>query len=317
MFDLIVIGSGASGIYATYLAHMHNLKTKIIEASSEIGGQMLLFKDKPVYDMPGFLNVNGKDILKSFKKQLNQTNIRISKNEKLLDISGKCFDFTVTTSISKYKSKFIILSTGGGLFQPIKLNIDSEDKYKNIDYFIEKAESYKNKNIIIFGGGDTALDWANYLEKIANKITLIHRRNEFRAQESMINKIKEKIDIYTPYKFDRINKVINEKITEIYIKNIKTKETELVHCDNILVFFGQMKILDKNQIFNLKVKNNMYEVNTRMETSREGIFAIGNIATYEGKVKMLVTGLGEAATAVGSVVEKIFPGKKMTYLSNK
>ena len=78
-----------------------------------------------------------------------------------------------------------------------------------------------------------------------------------------------------------------------------------------------MKILDKNQIFNLKVKNNMYEVNTRMETSREGIFAIGNIATYEGKVKMLVTGLGEAATAVGSVVEKIFPGKKMTYLSNK
>lgn len=314
MYDLIVVGSGPSGLYSSYLAKMHNLKVKIIEASSEIGGQMLLFKDKPVYDMPGQSNVKGKDVLNSFLKQLNDSQIKVSTNERLLKFTGTFMNFKVYTNKNVYKSKCIIFSTGGGMFEPIKLTIKNEDKFQNIHYFVSDANFYKNKKIVVFGGGDSAVDWAHFFMNQGNNVTLVHRRNQFRGQESLVEDLKRKINILTPYK---IKNAYGEKfVNEIELINIKTRELKRIKCEEVLVFFGQKKTILKDDFELLEKKERKVIVRPNMETNIEGIYAIGNVATYFGKVDTIAAAIGESATAVGSVVNKIFPGKKMSYVTN-
>lgn len=311
--DLLIIGSGPAGIYSAFLASQHKLKTIIIESSNEIGGQMLLFKDKPVYDMPGKININGKDVLESLKEQFAQTNLIININEKLLEITGSYPDFIIKTSKHTYYSKCILFTTGGGLFEPIKLSVKDEEKY-NINYSIQDSNKYINKKIVIFGGGDTAIDWAHYLMK-KNKVSLIHRRNRFRAKEFLLNDVIKGADIYTPYVIKEITG--NKNIKKVCIENKENNTIKILECDEIFVFYGQKKIIDENNDFDIDMEKNFIHVKSNMETSKEGIFAAGNVAIYNGKIKMLVTSFGEAATAVGSVVHKVFSGKKMTYLSEK
>lgn len=315
MFDLVIIGSGPAGIYAGYLAKMHNLKFKLIESSSEIGGQMLLFKDKPVYDMPGQNNVNGKKVLKSLISQFDLTNEKINLNEKLIDIKGGFPSFVVQTSLNKYKTKCIIMATGGGLFEPNKLGIENENLYENISYSVESVNKYKNKNLIIFGGGDSAIDWAHFLKNICKEVVLVHRREQFRAQEKLINDLRETIKIYTPFKLINVKK--SDKYTRVEIQNVKSNEIKIIECDEILVFYGQKKTLNRENSFDINMNQTSYIVKSNMETNKDGIFAIGNVAGYDGKINVLATALGEAATAIGSVVYKVYPGKKMSYIKNK
>lgn len=315
MYDLIIVGSGPAGIYAGYLANIHNLKALIVESSTEVGGQMLLFKDKPVYDMPGQVNVDGNNILEKLKEQLKETTTKINLNEKIQKVSGKFPSFILKTNKDEYRTKCIIYATGGGLFEPIKLGFSEEDKFRNIHYSVEDFRKYLNKDIIIFGGGDSAVDWAHFFKDKANSVTLVHRRDRFRASEKLLLELKNKIMILTPYKF--CNASYGNEYTTVELTNIKTGEKRNINCNEILVFFGQRKIIEKETNHNLVMHENNFIVNTNMETSEKGIFAIGNVAFYDGKVKMLVTAFGEAATAIGSVVNLVFPGKKMSYYVKK
>lgn len=315
MFDLIIVGSGPAGLYAGYLAKMHNLKFKLIEASKEVGGQMVLFKDKPVYDMPGQNNVDGKEVLSSLLEQFKKTNEKIFLNERLIDITGQHPKFIVKTSRNTFQSKCIIIATGGGVFEPIKLGLKNEDNFENIRYSVENIDNYKNKKLVVFGGGDSAIDWSHFFKDICKEVILVHRREQFRAQEYLLEQLKKSIKILTPYK---IKEIINDnKFTKVQLINIKTKQITNVKCDEILVFFGQKKIINKEDSYGINMKKTSFIVKSNMETSREGIFAIGNVASYEGKISVLATALGEAATAIGSVVSKVYPGKKMTYVKKK
>ena len=153
-----------------------------------------------------------------------------------------------------------------------------------------------------------------FQEKGSN-VSLIHRRETFRGQDSLLEKIKNKVEIITPFKIK--NLVGDSNAKKIIIENVKTKEIRELSCDVILCFYGQRKISGKNEVFDLKADNNGFFVNSRMETSKKGIFAIGNISNYQGKIKMMITGFGEAATAIGSVVVEIKPGKKLSYYVKK
>ena len=315
-YDVIIIGAGPSGIYSGFLASLHNLNILILEASSDLGGQIKLFMDKPVFDMPGHLNVFGKDILKLMNEQLySNDNFKIKYNEEVIKVEGKIRDFTVKTQNSIYKSQTIIIASGGGLFKPIPFGIKNESQYNNIKYKISNTNKYFGKRLAIFGGGDTAVDWANYFYKKKSKVTLIHRRTIFRAQEKLFSEIEKKIDIYTPYKIVSVKGAKN--VESVKVINIKSKEVKEINCDYVLVFFGQQKLTSKENRFLIDMDKNGYFVKSNMETSRSGIFAIGNVANYLGKVKMMITGLGEGATAVGSAVEIINPSKKMSYYVKK
>ena len=311
MYDVIIVGAGPVGLYTSYLSHLQNLKVKIIEASNVNGGQMLLFKDKPIYDLPAHLNVTGKDILSYLRKQLEISQIDINYEEKFVDFEGEYPVFNVRTNLNNYRTRTIIFSSGGGVFEPIKLGVHNEGQFSNLSYKVEDAYNYRDKNILIFGGGDSAVDWAHFFMNKSKKVTLIHRRDIFRSQEKLLTELKNSIYVLTPYKVHELIGI--DKVEKIVLKHTKRDEYKELDCDNVFVFFGHKKTIDKN--LNTKVDQNIngFKVKSNMETSVEGIFAIGNVANYEGKLNMLVTGFGESATAVGSVVFKIYNGKKMSY----
>ena len=312
MIDLLIIGSGPTGLYSAFLGYMHKLNVVIIDASNTYGGQMLLYKDKPVYDMPGHLNVNGKKVLESIYDQFCLTGIKIKFNEKVTEVKGDFPKFIVKTTNNEYIAKTIIFASGGGHFEPIKMGLSDEEKYNNINYSVDNAEKYKNKDVIIFGGGDSAVDWAHYLMNKTKKTYLVHRRDVFRSQEKLLDEIRENVHVLTPYKPKQL--FGSTEVKKILIENVKTKKSLSLEVDEVLVFFGQKKTVNKEEDFHLKKEGKMFKVNSNMETNRTGIFAVGNVAFYEGKINMLSVGFGEAATAVGSVVYKVFPGKKMTYI---
>lgn len=192
IYDLIIIGAGPSGIYAGFLSSLHNLNVLILESSTESGGQMKLFLDKPVFDMPGHLNVSGKDIMDFLNKQLYSNNYKICYSEEVINIQGNVNDFLIKTKKSKYRSKTVIIASGGGLFKPMPFGIRNETSYKNIRYEIKDSKKYIGKKLVVFGGGDTAIDWAHFFHKKNSKVSLIHRRNIFRGQEKLLNEIKDR-----------------------------------------------------------------------------------------------------------------------------
>lgn len=239
----------------------------------------------------------------------------INFNEEVLRIDGETGNFTIKTNKKNYISKTVIIASGGGLFSPIKLGIKNEDSFINIHYSVKQSSDFIGKKLLIFGGGDSAIDWAYFFHKKGSTVKLIHRRDKFRGQEHLLQKMKDKISILTPYKIKEVYG--KNKIERVILVNVKTQKTLNIDCDDLLVFFGQKKLSAKDDKFNIDNNEKGYFVKSNMETSRKSIFAIGNVSNYKGKIKMMVTGLGEAATAVGSVVEICKPGKKMSYFIKK
>ena len=316
IYDLIIIGSGPSGLYAGYLGRLHNLDILILESSNDYGGQLNLFLDKPIYDLPGLTNINGSYLKTKLKKQLDSKGKKyISLNQKVIKIEGDVGSFIVKTKSKSFETRTIIIADGGGVFEPVRLPIENEEKYDNIFYSIKNSKKFIEKKLLIFGGGDSALDWSNYFSKMGSEVSLIHRREKFRGQEKSLEEIKNKVKIYAPYKID---KIIHENDKYFaYISNLRSNETQKLNYDFALVFYGQKKILVNKDDFAVDYNTQGYKVESNMQTSRKGIFSIGNISNYKGKIKLLITGFGEAATAIGSVIEILKPGKKLSYYVKK
>lgn len=313
-YDVIIVGAGPSGMFASYLASLHNLKVLLLETSIDHGGQMKLFQDKPVYDLPGHININGKKIMDLIYNQFNtQKETELVFENDVIEILGKINNFEVITTKNKYISRTVIIASGGGSFKPIPLGVKNEEKFTNIIYSIKNSKDYFNRKILILGGGDTAIDWAHYYKDRSN-VTLVHRRETFRGQEKLLEDMKKFINLMIPYRVVEVKG--DQKIEKVILENVKTKEIKEISCDVVMVFFGQQK-KSSDKSFKLSYNKAGFFVKSNMETTRKGIFAIGNVANYNGKVKTMITGFGEAATAVGSVVEIIRPGKKMSYYVKK
>lgn len=298
------------------MCRLHNLDVLVLEATNEFGGQLNLFKDKPIYDLPAHNNVNGEVIKKAFFKQINKNNSEYIKfNQDVVSVKGVFNNFEIKTKNDIFKTKTLIVATGGGKFAPIKLNLDKESSIRNLSYFVDDAKRYVGKKLIIMGGGDTAVDWANYFCEKGCNVTLVHRREKFRGQELLIEKMKNKVNILTPYK--AVDFIGENKITSIKFINLKNEKEIVVKCDELLVFFGQKKANNKEVFQILNRDENGILVKSNMETSVKGVFAIGNVSSYFGKVRIMTTALGEAATAVGSVLSLIKNGKIMSYYVKK
>ncbi|MFF2288214.1 NAD(P)/FAD-dependent oxidoreductase [Peribacillus butanolivorans] len=312
--DITIIGGGPVGLFTAFYGGMRQAKVKIIESLPQLGGQLTaLYPEKFIYDIAGFPKVRAQELVENLKEQM-----KVFEPTTCLDEAVKLIEkqedgtFKITTNLDIHFSKSVIITAGNGAFQPRKLELEDATQFenKNLHYFVNDMTRFKGRKVAILGGGDSALDWALMLEPIAEKVTLIHRRDKFRAHEHSVNQLmNSSVEVKTPYVPSEL--VGADQITKIVLEHTKTQEKELVDIDDLIVNYGFVSSLGPIKEWGLKLEKNAIIVNTKQETNISGIYAAGDICTYEGKVKLITTGFGEGPTAVNNAKAYIDPKAKV------
>lgn len=323
IYDVTIIGGGPTGLFAAYYAGFRTLRTKIIDSMPDLGGQITaLYPEKNIFDVAGFPKILGKELVKNLVQQAKQYDPTICLDEKVLvleDVGEKLI--RLGTDKGEHFTKVVIITAGIGMFTPRKYNKPQIDSYegRGLYYFVKELEPFRGKNILIVGGGDSALDWALNLEPIAANITLIHRRDGFRAHEDSVRQLfrsRAKVKLF--YELKELNG--DGFVKEAVIFHNKSNQIENLKVDAVVACLGFISNLGPIAEWGLDLEEDSIVVNSKMETNRPGVYAAGDICTYPGKVKLIVTGFGEAATAVNNAAKyinpkaSVFPGHSSTLL---
>lgn len=318
--DILIIGAGPTGLFTVFEAGLLQLKCHIIDALPQPGGQLAeLYPKKPIFDIPGYPEVLAGDLVTNLMEQIKQFQPGFTLAETAETIE-KIEDglFIVTTNKgTKHKAKAIAIAGGLGTFEPRKPVLKDIEFYENedrgVDYFVKDPEKYRNKNIVIAGGGDSALDWCIFLSNVATSVTLIHRRNEFRGALDSVEKVQElkssgKIKLITPAEVSSLNGT--ERIESITID--KSGEQLNIPADYFIPLFGLTPKLGAIANWGLEIEKNAIKVNNALDyqTNIDGIYAIGDVNTYPGKLKLILCGFHEATLMCQSVYNRIHPGKR-------
>tara|TARA_Y100000590_G_scaffold271489_1_gene304796 strand:- start:821 stop:1840 length:1020 start_codon:yes stop_codon:yes gene_type:complete len=317
--DVVIVGAGPVGLFAVHQLGINGLKSEVIDNLDKAGGQCIeLYPDKPIYDIPGIPVCTGEELTKNLIKQIEPFKTNFHFNERVQEISNENNNWVIKTSKNKvFISPNIIIAGGVGSFEPRKLSLKDSEKYEgnNIFYSVSDKNKFKGKKVSIFGGGDSALDWALELSKIS-RVTLIHRRNEFRGASHTVKEITKlsnagKLALKTKYQLSAIEG--DKNIKSITIKHDEGK-TEKIETDYILSFFGLIMKLGPIAEWGLNMDKKTIQVNTEnFETNKKGIFAIGDICTYPGKLKLILSGFHEAALASVECFKRARPNEKYKF----
>lgn len=312
--DITIIGGGPTGLFAAFYAGMRQASVKLIESMPQLGGQLAaLYPEKYIYDIAGFPKIRAQELINQLIQQTQHFQPTICLNEKVLNVT-KLEErlFEIITQKRRHLSRAVIITAGNGAFEPRKLPIANAEKYEktNLHYFVTDLNQFQNKRVLIAGGGDSAVDWALMLEPIAKSVTVIHRRNKFRAHEHSVEKMMQaNVNIITPREIESLSG--HKRIEQVTIvdKQHGAKETLLV--DALIVSYGFISSLGPIQDWGLQIEKNAILVNSKMETNISGIYAAGDIATYPGKVKLIAVGFGEAPIAVNNAKKYIHPEARL------
>jgi thioredoxin reductase (NADPH) len=313
--DAIVIGAGPTGLFAVHQLGIIGLQCEVIDNLDRAGGQCIeLYPDKPIYDIPGIPECTGGQLTEGLLKQIKPFKDNFHLGQRVEEIKKENNSWTVKTNSGNiFSAPNIIIAGGVGSFEPRKLPLKEAEKFegKQIFYSVTNKDLFKNKKISIFGGGDSALDWALELSK-SNEITLIHRRNEFRGAAHTLSEIKKKekegkIIVKTPYSLNSIE--ADKTMTGIEIEQEGGK-LEKIKSDYILSFFGLIMKLGPIANWGLNINNKTIPVDTEsFQTNKEGIYAIGDICSYPGKLKLILSGFHEAALAARACFKRARPNE--------
>jgi thioredoxin reductase (NADPH) len=313
--EITIIGGGPTGLFAAFYAGMRNSSVKIIESLPQLGGQLAaLYPEKYIYDVAGFPKVRAQELVDRLTEQALHFNPTICLEQMVenLEILEDGI-IRLTTNKEEHLTKTVILTAGNGAFKPRKIELDDAEKFEstNLHYFIDDLEKFKGKNVLVCGGGDSAVDWSLMLEPIANRVTLVHRRDKFRAHESSVtNLLQSKVQILTPYVPTQLQDVSGH-IHSVILEHSKDKSIENLQVDEVIVNYGFLSSLGPMKNWGLNIEKNSIVVNSKMETNIPGVYAAGDVCTYEGKVKLIATGFGEAPTAVNNAKAFIDPKAKV------
>jgi thioredoxin reductase (NADPH) len=317
--DVVIIGAGPVGLFAVHQLGIKGLKSVVIDNLDRAGGQCIeLYPDKPIYDIPAIPECTGEELTKNLLKQIKPFNTEFFYNERVDEIKqNKDYWIIKTNNNNEFTAPNIIIAGGVGSFEPRKLSLKEAEKFENksIFYSVKNKDFFKNKNISIFGGGDSALDWTLELSKFS-KINLIHRRNEFRGAPHTLSEIKKlekdgKISIKTPCQLLSLEG--DENIESITIK-FDDGKTEKIKTDIILSFFGLIMKLGPIAEWGLNMNKKTIEVNSEnFETNKKGIFAAGDICSYPGKLKLILSGFHEVALASVECFKRARPEEKYRF----
>lgn len=315
VYDITIIGGGPTGLFTAFYGGLRNASVKIIESLPQLGGQLAaLYPEKYIYDIAGFPKVKAIDLVNNLMEQMALFPPTVCVGQTVTDVE-KLEDgtFKLYTEEEIHYSKTIIITAGIGAFQPRRLPIDGAEKYegKNLFYFVNDMNQFAGQKVVILGGGDSAVDWALMLEPIAEKVTLIHRRDQFRAHESSVNQLKNSsVEILTPFVAHDLV-ADDEKINALVIKEVRGEREMTIELDSIICNYGFVSSLGPIKNWGIHIEKNSIVVNSRMETNIPGIYAAGDIVTYPGKVKLIATGFGEAPTAVSNAKAYIDPKARL------
>ena len=303
LFDVTIIGAGPVGLFAAFYAGMRGMKTKLIDSLAELGGQLsALYPDKYIFDMAGFPKVLARDLVRDLSEQAMQFAPTICLEEKATTLTPVEGGFELGTEKHRtHRTKTVILTAGVGAFAPKKLDKPEYARFegKGLHYVIPNLERFRGRRILVVGGGDSAVDWALHLEEIAKEVTLIHRRDAFRAHEDSVKKLhasRAKVVLF--HELQDIVEGPDGHVAKAVIFDNRTKEETTVEIDDLVVNFGFLANLGPIRTWGLTLEKISLVVNQQMETNIPGVMAAGDITTYPGKLKLIVTGVGEATMAV-------------------
>jgi len=317
--DVLIIGAGPTGLFCAHQLGIIGLKCEIVDNLDKIGGQCIeLYPDKPIYDIPAIPECTGEELTKNLIEQIKPFNFNFHLNDRVQEMKKENNKWVVKTIKGKeFLTPNIVIAGGVGSFEPRKFPTKNCEKFegKTILYSIKDKSIFKDKKVVIFGGGDSALDWAIELSK-NSKVTLVHRRDEFRGAPSSVEKIKElenekKIEVLTKYSIKDVSG--NENLERVEIKN-EQGESKIINTDYVLGFFGLIMQLGPILEWGLNIDKKTIPVNTEnFETNKKGIFAIGDICTYPGKLKLILSGFHEGALAARGCFKYARPDEKYRF----
>lgn len=313
-YDITIIGGGPVSLFAAFYAGLRGMTVKIIESLSELGGQpAVLYPEKVIYDIPAYPALTGAELTQKLIEQLSRFDDRIAVclKEEVLSFEKVDGDFVIQTSKARHYSKAIIVACGNGAFAPRTLGLDNEQLFAdhNLFYNVHSLNQFAGKRVVICGGGDSAVDWALALDGLAKSVTLVHRRDAFRAHEHSVELLKNShvttLTPFVPLALEGENGFVN-KMT---IQKVKSEEEITLELDSLIVSFGFSTSNKNLKHWNLDYKRSSLLVSPLFQTSQEGIFAIGDAAAYEGRVDLIATGFGEAPIAVNQAIKYIYPDR--------
>jgi thioredoxin reductase (NADPH) len=317
--DALIIGAGPTGLFTAHQLKLIGLDCEIVDNLDKIGGQCIeLYPDKPIYDIPAIPECTGEELTNNLINQLKPFNIKFHLSERVDEVKKEKDNWIVKTNNDKiFSTPNVIIAGGVGSFEPRKFSVKECEKFENISLFysITDKKIFKDKTVTIFGGGDSALDWAVELSK-NSKVNLIHRRDDFRAAQATVDKVRklakdEKINLLTKYQMSSIKG--ENKLESIDIKS-DDDEIKTIKTDYVLGFFGLIMQLGPIANWGLNINKKTIKVDTeKFETNQKGIYAVGDICTYPGKLKLILSGFHEGALAARACFKLARPNEKYRF----
>ncbi len=317
--DVVIVGAGPTGLFCAHQLGIIGLKCEIVDNLDKIGGQCIeLYPDKPIYDIPAVPECTGEELTNNLIEQIKPFNFNFHLNDRVQELKKENDNWIVkTTNGKEFSTPNVVIAGGVGSFEPRKFPTKSAERFdgKNVLYSIKDKSIFKDKSVAIFGGGDSALDWAIELSN-TSKVSLIHRRDEFRGAPASVQKIKELsekniINLFTKYSIKDVKG--NGSLEEVEIKS-EEGESKILKADYVLGFFGLIMQLGPIAEWGLNLDKKAIPVNTEnFETNKKGIFAIGDICTYPGKLKLILSGFHEGALAARGCFKYARPNEKYRF----
>lgn len=316
--DLAIIGAGPTGLFAAFYAGLRQMSVKLVDSLDVLGGQLItLYPEKYIYDVGGFPKILAKDLVAGLVAQAMQYHPAACLGEQVQELRFDDTDhhYLLVTPKARHAARAILIAGGIGAFQPKVLPLPNAKSFEGhgLYYFVKQLDPFVGKRVLIVGGGDSAVDWANTLSPLAAELTLIHRRDQFRAHEDSVAKMQQgRANIRVFHELKAIDGDWRVRSATIYDNRTKVEETLAV--DAILVNIGFDSSLGPIKDWGLELEGGSIKVDATMQTNRPGVFAAGDIAAFPGKLKLIATGFGEACTAVNHAkhfldpMANIFPG---------
>jgi len=319
--DLCIIGAGPVGLFAVFEAGLLKMRCHLIDALPQVGGQLSeIYPQKPIYDIPGYPEVNAQDLVDNLMEQAKPFQPTFTLGERVEHLDKQTDgSFIITTSDKTHiHAKVIVIAGGLGCFEPRKPVLGNLEKFegKGITYMVKNPETFRDKKVVLAGGGDSALDWAIFLAKVAKRVSLVHRNETFRGSPDSAGKVfdlanKGKIDLILSANLKEVTG--NGKLEKVVLEG-KYKEEIIIDADYLIPLFGLSPKLGPIADWGLSIDKNAIEVDTRdYSTGVERIYAIGDINTYPGKLKLILCGFHEAAIMMHSAFKFVYPDQKLSF----